>query len=103
MHLATVRKQLGVHSSIEMLHVLCGSEGSYDSLKFTPRGKEVFKLILSGMSDKKIAECLGISYSGVRRHKEKMLLVNGCTTVLELISKYYEAALEKELAAQQAD
>ena len=65
-------------------------------LKLTPRGTEVFQLILKGVSDKNIGENLGMSYSGVRRHKEKMLLMNGCNTMLELVSKYYEGALEKE-------
>lgn len=64
-------------------------------LKLTPRGTEVFRLLLEGVSDKQIAERLGISYSGVRRHKEKMLLMNDCNTVLELDSKYYEGKLEK--------
>lgn len=89
-HLFAMRKLLGAHSNIEMLHILYQNEAhSLDSLKLTPRGKEVFALMLTGMADKKIAERLGISYSGVRRHKEKMLLMNGCNTVLELVSKYY--------------
>lgn len=98
-HLLTIRKLLGVHSNLEMLHVIYENEAqSLDSLKLTPRGKEVFTLMLTGMADKKIAEHLGMSYSGVRRHKEKMLLMNGCNTVLELVSKYYEGAPGKESA-----
>ena len=59
------------------------------SIKLTPRGAEVFFLTLTGEDDKSIATKMGISYSCVRRHKEKMLMVNNCTTILELISKYY--------------
>lgn len=59
-------------------------------INLTPRGKEIFQLILKGLSDKQIGEYLGISYSGVRRHKEKMILANGCNSILELVSKYYE-------------
>lgn len=66
-------------------------ECDVSELKLTPRGKEVFRLILSGCNDKQIGERLGISYSGVRRHKEKMLLANSCSTVLELISKHHES------------
>ena len=74
-----------------MLHLLFDEQGiSPNPLKLTPRGAEVFQLILTGMSDKKIGEALGMSYSGVRRHKEKMLLVNGCNTLLELVAKYHE-------------
>ena len=59
-------------------------------IKLTPRGAEVFRRILQGASDRQIAEHLGISYSGVRRHKEKMLLANGCEFMRELIARYYE-------------
>ena len=58
-------------------------------LKLTPRGAEVFRLILEGVTDHGIAKRLGISYSGVRRHKEKMLLANGCASMLELVAKYH--------------
>ena len=27
--------------------------------------------------------------SGVRRHREKMLMANGCNSMLELVAKYY--------------
>ena len=60
------------------------------NLILTPRGRQVFKHILEGATDKKIAQSLSISLSGVRRHKEKMILANECNSILELISKYYE-------------
>jgi DNA-binding CsgD family transcriptional regulator len=59
------------------------------SIKLTPRGREVFMLILKGITDKHIASLMGISYSAVRRHKEKMLFQNDCYSMLELISKHY--------------
>ncbi len=97
MHLANIRKSIGAHSSIEMLHLLVDEPGtSQNPLKLTPRGAEVFKLILKGVSDKKIGVTLGMSYSGVRRHKEKMLLVNGCNTMLELVAKYHEPCVRTE-------
>ncbi|WP_291447667.1 LuxR C-terminal-related transcriptional regulator [Desulfovibrio sp.] len=59
------------------------------SIKLTPRGKEVFSMILNGTSNKCIAKHLGMSLSGVRRHREKMLLQNDCENTLELLAKYY--------------
>ncbi len=89
-HLATIRKTLEVHTSIEMLNAISAKHGMLSiPLKLTPRGAEVFSLIIKGLSDKRIGEVLGISYSGVRRHKEKMLLSNGCASMLELVAKYY--------------
>ena len=80
-----------------MLHLLLDEpESSPNPLKLTPRGKEVFQLILTGMSDKKIGETLGMSYSGVRRHKEKMLLANSCDSMLELVAKYHEPCVTAE-------
>jgi len=63
------------------------------NIKLTPRGAEVFFLTLNGVDDKSIASKMGISYSCVRRHKEKILMVNNCTTILELISKYHGNAM----------
>ena len=54
----------------------------------TPRGKEVFLLILEGLSNRQIAAQLSITPSGVKRHREKMLLRNGCTSMMELVAKY---------------
>ena len=70
------------------------------TLRFSPRGKEVFMLIREGMPDKRIAECLGMGGSGVKRHKEKMLLDNNCASILELIAKYHGMAVEKPKAGQ---
>jgi DNA-binding CsgD family transcriptional regulator len=37
-------------------------------------GKEVFALMLQGLGQREIGERMGMSVSGVKRHKEKMLL-----------------------------
>lgn len=58
-------------------------------LVFTPRGWEIFKLILEGNSTPKIAELICISYSGVLRHREKMLEQNDCHSMNELVAKFY--------------
>ncbi len=58
-------------------------------LVFTPRGREIFKLILKGKTTTEIAELICISYSGVLRHREKMLEQNDCHSMNELVAKYY--------------
>ena len=58
------------------------------TIQLTPRGREVFELAMSGLSIREISKRLGISYSGVLRHREKMLLANECNSMLELIATY---------------
>jgi len=85
-----IRKTLGASSTLEMLHILrTVSENAAPALRFSPRGKEVFMLIKEGLTNKRISERLGMGVSGVKRHKEKMLLQNKCATMLELIAKYH--------------
>lgn len=79
-----------------MLHILRAiPEDVVSTLRFSPRGKEVFILAMKGLTSKRIGERLGMGVSGVKRHKEKMLLQNNCTTILELIAKYRKAAREE--------
>lgn len=90
-HLAIVRKIFGVHSNIELLHQLTEEpETDMSTIQLTPRGREVFELALHGLSIKEISERLGISYSGVLRHREKMFLQNHCTSMPQLIAKYHD-------------
>jgi DNA-binding CsgD family transcriptional regulator len=75
-----------------MLHILHKPQDSDPPrLRLSPRGKEVFELTAKGFGNKQIGEYLGMSVSGVRRHKEKMLLQNDCESILELITNYYSA------------
>lgn len=48
------------------------------------------------MSNIDISEHLGISYSAVRRHREKMLLQNKCHSMLELLSKHRSSSSDGE-------
>jgi DNA-binding CsgD family transcriptional regulator len=64
------------------------------TLRLTPRGKEVFLFVKEGLTNKRIAERMGISVSAVKRHKEIMLLQNKCSSMLELIAKYHGTAGE---------
>lgn len=70
-------------------------EFNSQNIKLTPREKEVFYLIIKGLTDKEIGNNLNISYSAVRRHKEKMLFANECGSMSELISKYYASCTER--------
>jgi DNA-binding CsgD family transcriptional regulator len=89
-HLARIRNAVGGHSYIETLNLLHQQSGGNTSMiKLTPRGKEVFQLLVEGVSNKKVGERLGMSLSGVKRHREKMLLNNDCASMLELIAKYH--------------
>jgi DNA-binding CsgD family transcriptional regulator len=53
---------------------------------------------MSGVAYRQIAERMGISLSGVRRHCEKMLWQNNCESMLELIAKY-----QARLVVEQAE
>lgn len=72
-----------------MLHICREMKFPPQDIKVTPRGKEVFLLILDGLNINQIAHHLGISRSGVRHHREKMIQENGCESMIELIAKYY--------------
>lgn len=98
-HLARAREALDVHTSIQMLQPEQHTASPQNAIKLTPRGTTVFELTLQGVNDKKIADLMGISYSAVRRHKEKMLYSNGCTTMLELVATYYRNCTDTEPTA----
>jgi DNA-binding CsgD family transcriptional regulator len=57
------------------------------AVKLTPRGEEVLRLTMARMTNRQISEHFGISFSGVRRHKERMCLQNDCS-ISELIVRY---------------
>ena len=84
----SIRKKTGTNNIIELLYFIYKDQDN-NFIKLTSRVKDVFALIITGKTNEEIAKELGISKSGVRRHKEKMLLQNNCNTILELISKYY--------------
>jgi DNA-binding CsgD family transcriptional regulator len=93
LHLTRLRKKFNVHSNRELLHILRKRpDHAMTILRFSPRGKEVFSLILEGMTSKGISERLGMGVNGIKRHKEKMLWQNDCETMRELIAKYYSMA-----------
>jgi DNA-binding CsgD family transcriptional regulator len=92
LHLTRLRKKLGVHSNRELLHLMRKTpEHAMSTLRFTLRGREVFALIIEGLTSKEISERLGMGVNGIKRHKDKMLWQNDCETMRELIAKYYGA------------
>lgn len=79
-----------MHSTRELIVLASDPDLSSASqaVRLSPRGRQVLELSMRGFTYNQIAEELGISRSGVRRHQEKMLWQNECKSMLELISKY---------------
>ncbi len=89
-HIENIRKALNVRKTIEILEATCNFEDHFSSnIILTSKGAEVFHLLRQGLTVGEAANLLGVSISAIKRHKETMLLVNECTTMLELVSKYY--------------
>ena len=65
-------------------------------IKLSPRGRQVFELFRCSFTYRQIAELLGMSVSGVRRHCEKMLWKNGCDTMLALIAKHQAQCIAEQ-------
>lgn len=120
-HLTHIRNVLGARNSFEMLRLrhescleaaplegtpspiltepgstLTEEDGTMPTLRFSPRGKEVFMLMLEGLGNTEIGGRLGMSVSGVKQHREKMLLQNDCKSILELIARYYTKRSDNE-------
>ena len=88
-HLANIRKLYNVHSTRELLLIFTNKiNRQQNHLKISPRAKDILDLFMRGKTYEQIASHLGISVSGVRRHVEKCLIQNECSSTLELISKY---------------
>ncbi len=89
-HLTAIRKKVGANNTIEMLYLLCQtSENAISNFNLTSRNKDIFQLFIQGCTYDEIGTRLNISYSGVRRHMEKILVKNDCANINELIGKYY--------------
>jgi DNA-binding CsgD family transcriptional regulator len=84
-----------------MVHMLLNHQNKYPStIRLSRRGREVFALILAGLTKKQIAERLEITVSGVRRHEETMLSQNNCTSMSELIARYHSRHVDGQNADQ---
>ena len=95
-YLSRIQKKLDAGNSREVLYLLRKNpEHGMSTLNFTPRGKQVFTLIMEGLTSKRISERLGMGVNGIKRHKDKMLWQNNCETMRELIAKYRGAAGEE--------
>ncbi|MFK7925898.1 MAG: response regulator [Bacteroidia bacterium] len=66
---------------------------SPQNVRFTPREREVLKLILADMSNQKIAEKLSISIRTVEAHKRNLQVKTGSKTIAGLIKYAYENGL----------
>lgn len=99
-HISNIRKKLGAHSirDVVRLQQTIAEVEPVSTLRFSPRGREVFMFVREGLPNKQIAERMGISLSGVKRHREKMLLQNDCKSIMELIAKYNGTGGERRKA-----
>ncbi len=89
-HLSHIRKKLDAHSIRDVVRIHQAMQThTVSTLRLSPRGKEVFLLLMEGFTRPQIAERLGMSVNGVRQHRENMLRQNGCKSTLELIAKYH--------------
>ena len=68
-----------------------------EKIKLSPRGKEVLELFMHSLTYTQIAQQLGMSVSGVRRHCEKMLWKNDCKSMAGLIAKYKLYKIHKSI------
>ena len=88
-YLIRARKKLLITRSIHLFRINTEViDEIQDVIRLTKRGRSVFQLFLRGFRDREIGEMLGMSYSGVRRHKEKILQTNACATMHELACMY---------------
>jgi DNA-binding CsgD family transcriptional regulator len=95
-----IRKVLNARNAFEMLHILFQETGGVlPMLRFSPRGKKVFTLMLQGLGQREIGELMSMSVNGVKRHREKMLLQNDCNSMTELLLKYHGQPCRKDLKA----
>ena len=88
--MSELRMYYGVHTTREIVPMLEARQSAKAAqVRLSPRGREVFMLYMQGNTYKKISETLGISMSGVRRHRENMLWQNNCESMMELIARYH--------------
>ena len=104
-HLVNIRRAFEVRTTRELLQKLEGISLSdtvvaTPKIKLSPRGRQVFELFRCSFTYRQIAERLGMSVSGVRRHCEKMLWKNGCDTMLAVIAKYQAQCVAEQQSKQ---
>ncbi len=90
-YLTRLRRYFGVHKTREIITMLeARGHATPVQIRLSPRGHEVLRLFMKGFTYKQIGENLGMSISGVQRHREKMLWQNNCDSMMQLIAKYHD-------------
>lgn len=69
-------------------------EASVNRLRLTPRQSQVLALIASGMSDKEVAERLGLAHRTVRTHIDRMLREHGLRSRTEAVAAWLRGQQE---------
>ncbi len=62
----------------------------FDILNISKREKDVFELLVEGLTSKEIANKLGVSKLTIDTHRKNLLKKNNCHNTNELIQRYYE-------------
>ena len=63
-------------------------EASVSRLRLTPRQSQVLALIASGLSDKEVAERLGLAHRTVRTHVDRLLREHGLRSRTEAVAAW---------------
>jgi DNA-binding NarL/FixJ family response regulator len=63
-------------------------EASVNRLRLTPRQSQVLALIASGLSDREVAERLGLAHRTVRTHIDRMLREHGLRSRTEAVAAW---------------
>ena len=101
-YLCILHKIAKANNTCKLLEVLYKKKyinvDEYPAPVYLPeRGKEVLELLRHGNTRTQIAEMLGISMSGVKKHCERLVEKNGCASLYELIARYnVSCILQKE-------
>ena len=84
------------------MEVLCKKKyiniDEYQPLDYlTERGRVVLELLCQGNTREQMAQILGITKSGVKKHCERLVEKNECASLYEVIARYNASCiLEKE-------
>ena len=92
-HILQLHKICGVHTTRELLRVLVTENlvtvEECPALEYLPqRGRHILDLLSQGNSRPQVAQMLGITVSGVKKHCERLVDGNGCASLYELIARY---------------
>ena len=88
-HKTNILKKVNAHSIRQIIpDIAMDGDTNLSTFKITPRGHQVLAYYAKGKTIPYIANALGISISGVRRHLENLREKNDCATNFELLYEF---------------